>query len=480
MARRAWFAVLAFACAAPASAQAFDPGPWLADLEQARAAFHEKYANLDWLEGERELKLDPLFDDLAKRLRRARSEAQAMSVFDRLVRKVGDGHVDIDWPEPKAPKTAQASAPAAAPDLCSKLGYDARQNGSGTAQALAGYVPLPSSGNPLGAGTVITGGTKLGVIRIGVFQPQGYPELCRSAVRELAIPADKPCDDCCEDKIVTLAYRRLTIGLEDRIHQLKAAGATVLLVDITSNGGGSEWAEAAARMFSPKPLASERRGFVREEHWAKQWRQLSADLREFAKTAARGDKRRLLAWASEADAAGKDAETPCPDSGPQCTRIATAGYSTGLVGSAPAGAFAGKDWGVLVFNPAQFPYHDGVWDGPVIVLADQETWSAAEEFAAVLQDNKAAVILGARTGGAGCGHTWGGTPTTLKNSGAVLQLPDCVRFRADGSNEVRGILPDIPVAVRANDGAQFRARLIAEKLPSAVAQAEALQHRPAR
>ena len=129
---------------------------------------------------------------------------------------------------------------------------------------------------------------------------------------------------------------------------------------------------------------------------------------------------------------------------------------------------------MLVFSPSQFPYHDGVWDGPLIVLTDQETWSAAEEFAAVLQDNRAAVVLGARTGGAGCGHTWGGTPTKLKNSGAILELPDCVRFRADGSNEVRGVLPDVPVALRANDGLRLRARLIAEKLPAALAQAEAL------
>ena len=127
-----------------------------------------------------------------------------------------------------------------------------------------------------------------------------------------------------------------------------------------------------------------------------------------------------------------------------------------------------------VFNPAQFPYHDGVWAGPVIVLVDQETWSAAEEFAAVLQDNKAAVIIGARTGGAGCGHTNGGTPTTLRNRGAILKLPDCVRFRADGSNEVRGIIPDETVAIRADDGAQFRANLIAEKLPQAIARARAL------
>jgi hypothetical protein len=83
--------------------------------------------------------------------------------------------------------------------------------------------------------------------------------------------------------------------------------------------------------------------------------------------------------------------------------------------------------------------------------------------------------MGARTGGAGCGYTWGGTPTTLKNSGAVLKLPDCVRFRADGSNEVRGILPDVPVPLRADDGLALRARLIAEKLPEAIAHARALQ-----
>jgi C-terminal processing protease CtpA/Prc len=118
-----------------------------------------------------------------------------------------------------------------------------------------------------------------------------------------------------------------------------------------------------------------------------------------------------------------------------------------------------------------------MWDGPLIVLTDQETWSAAEEFAAVLQDNKAAVVIGARTGGAGCGHTNGGTPTTLKNSGAVPELPDCVRFRADGSNEVRGILPDVPVALRANDGVKFRAALIAQKLPIAIAEARSLQAR---
>ncbi|MEO8453952.1 MAG: S41 family peptidase [Sphingomicrobium sp.] len=470
---KAWAVAAAAAfIASPAAAAAFDPAPWLADLKQAREAFHEKYANWYWLETEHELKIDPLFDDVAERLRNARSEAAAKVAFDRLVRKVGDGHVEIDWPDPPDAMGIAPAGPKTA-DLCTEIGYDSRQNGKGTARALAGYEPLPGD-NPFDAGTVTVAGTKIGVLRIGIFQPQGYPELCRSAVRELSIPPTKPCDDRCQDDIVTWAYQRLTEALEDRIRALKAAGATALLVDITNNGGGSEWAEAAARSFSPRQLVSERRGFVRGIHWAKQWQDLANDLREHAKKAGRADKPRLLDWAVEADAARHQAQMPCPAGSKSCAALGTAGYSTGLVGSARAGAFAGKDWGVLVFNPAQFPYHDGVWSGPLIVLVDQETWSAAEEFAAVLQDNKAAVIIGARTGGAGCGHTNGGTPTTLRNSGAILKLPDCVRFRADGSNEVRGIIPDETVAIRADDGAQFRANLIAEKLPSAIARARAL------
>jgi hypothetical protein len=467
-------AAVAVALAAPVAGQAFDPTPWIADLEQARQAFHEKYANLEWLENERGLQIDPLFDRAGKQLAGASSEADVRGLFDRIEQRIGDGHVQFDWPRRARPQPQASAAPPAskAPDLCAELGYDARQNGPGTAQALPGYRGLPD-GNPFAAGTVKSGETTVGIIRIGIFQPQGYPALCREAVKFFQIPGDKPCDDQCRDKIVTRAYARLTEALEERVRQLKAAGAEVLALDITGNGGGSEWAEAAARIFSPKQLVSERRGYVRGEHWARQWRDLAATLREFAARASPADKARLLGYAAQADAALREAETPCADPS-ACKRIATAGYSTGLVGSAPSGAFAGKDWGVYLFSPAQFPYHDGVWKGPLIVLVDQETWSAAEEFAAVLQDNKAAIVFGARTGGAGCGHTNGGTPTTLKNSGVVLELPDCVRFRADGSNEVRGIIPDEVVGLRANDGLALRAKLIADALPEAIAKAKLL------
>ena len=72
--------------------------------------------------------------------------------------------------------------------------------------------------------------------------------------------------------------------------------------------------------------------------------------------------------------------------------------------------------------------------------------SSAEYFAAILQDNHAATIIGESTGGAGCGYTNGGIPAKLRNTGAIVKMPDCIRFRTDGSNEVNGIIPDLLVA----------------------------------
>jgi C-terminal processing protease CtpA/Prc len=315
-------------------------------------------------------------------------------------------------------------------------------------------------------------GTRLGIVRIDVFDPHGDAAGCEAAVASLELPIDRPCDEACDNQLVTAAYRRFGAQLEARLRALKAAGAEALIVDIGSNEGGSEWAEAAARMLTATPLQAARLAYVRGPHWAKIWGDLAERLRDFAKAAEGKDRAALLGWAARADAARAEAGRRC--NGSTCPRLAQAGYATGLIGAAPEGALSDKPWGVWLFNPAQHLYHEGVWNGPLMLLTDNETWSAAEEVAAMLQDNRAAVLIGGRTGGAGCGHTWGGTPTTLANSRAVLQLPDCVRLRADGSNEVRGVLPDVPVAIRANDGAALKARLIAERLPEAIARARAL------
>ncbi len=224
-----------------ASASSFDPKPWLADLEQARQAFHLKYANWSWVETEREVKIDRLFDEFADRLRKAADEGQARAVFDRIASKLADGHVDFDWPAPSPPIGGAAPEP---PDLCDSIGYNSRQNAPGVGQSLPGYQPLPASTDVLAAGIVISGGHTVGVLRIGVFQPEGFPDLCRAASRGLRIPEQPKCDDACRERISGWAYDHLALILEERLRQLKVARAETLLVDITHNarirmGGGS-------------------------------------------------------------------------------------------------------------------------------------------------------------------------------------------------------------------------------------------------
>ena len=43
-------------------------------------------------------------------------------------------------------------------------------------------------------------------------------------------------------------------------------------------------------------------------------------------------------------------------------------------------------------------------------------------------------------------------------------MPDCVRFRPDGSNEVAGITPDKLIAWRANDTRYQRAKRVLDAL----------------
>lgn len=461
---------------APAEQPAFDPAPWLADLGQMRAALTSGYANLDWLLTEREFDLGGLFARAEAALRQTRSDGDARFIFERIVSQIDDGHVTIEWPRrPVALAAAPASA-AAVPSpatFCRRLGY---QTGGreGMVEGLPGYTPL-ASGDLLPSGTVDHAGQRIGLLRIAQFDPHLSPSLCEEAVRQLDVQIDKPCDDSCKNRVITFAYGRLTATLDQRLRDLKGRGAKLLIVDITGNSGGSEWTEAAARMVTPRRLTSARAGFVRGKHWQRLWQAQAQRLREFAAKAPANDKARLLVWAAEAEAAEQEAQRRCPPTGDTaCPWLGRAGFASGMVGSVKAGEFSDREWGVHIFNPGQHAYTEGAWSGPLAILVDDRTHSAAEQFTALLQDNGAGLIAGSRTGGSGCGYSWGGTPVTLPNSGGVLRLPDCARYRADGSNEVRGILPDVDIPWRSNDGRKLRVDMLQRALGDILQASEAL------
>jgi hypothetical protein len=448
-------------------ANPFDPRPWLEDLEQTKQALAAKYANLEWAVLEREIDLTALFADTQHRIEAATDAAEARAAFDRLIRKVADGHVEIRW------HARQTKAPVP-PATCAALGYDAGMFAKGIGARIPGYSPVS---NPTvaeyPAGTVRVASYTVGVVQIGIFTPQGIPALCEAGLKSLGIAPSTICDDRCEDRIEAWASDRMSADLARQLQALKALGASIILVDLTNNGGGTEWAEAAARIVTPVHLKSERLEFVRGDHWATAFGETEVKLRKAAETTDGADRGMLLRLADDVEGRRRAAESLCDSTPlwhlerPTCQWLGQGFYASGLVDS-DSEQLRGKPWANLVFTPANFHYTPGAWAGPLIVLVNGYTGSAAEEFAAVLQDNHAAVIMGTPTVGAGCGHTDGGTPTILENSRGVLEVPDCARIRADGTNEVAGIQPDVLVGLRTDDGPGRNGTRVAEKLSQAV------------
>lgn len=484
----AWVLLIAVAVPALGENAGFEVNPWIEDLHEIRAALSEKYANFEWAVFEREVNLSGLFDETESRLRGAASDESAKAIIDRSLRSIGDGHLRVRWPT--VPTGAPAPISAARSDVCDALGYDVTMKGRALGPYVPGYRPLSDDLVPeFPAGLINSGTQTVGVIRIGLFAPQGYPELCESVRKQSAtqgplnIGDHSPCDEHCAKRLESAEYGVMSRDLALRVAELRRLGATVLLVDVSGNGGGSEWAEAAARIVSPIQLRSERRDGVRGEHWAKYWESVAKELRQAKQSASSADSVALENWARQAEQAGTNASEHCSatpfwsGNRPDCEWLAPAFYATGILAQANATLLHKKTWGPLLFSPAQYEFEESVWHGPLLVLVDGGTGSAAEEFAAVLQDNKAAVIIGAPTAGAGCGHTRGGTPVTLTHSQGILELPDCARVRRDGSNEVQGIDPDILIGFRAMDGMRRRGLRTAPALAPGVTAAMQLCER---
>lgn len=475
-------AALTLAITTPAFAQTsqgptYDAEGWVADLQQTREAMGSHYANLQWAVSEREAPLGALFAAGEQRLRAANSDADAREVFERLEQYLGDGHVDFVWATAPAGGAGRGGLDERPP--CDILGYRADgRDGSAIATRLPGYRPLEGeSGFP--AGIVEVDGHRVGVIRIAQLSPRAHPNACAAALAAMSRPADQPCDGDCLDTLRTLATDRVTDDFTARLRALREAGAEVLLVDLAGNGGGTEWVEVVARVVTPVRLRSQRVGFPRHPHWVESFGDDEQRLVEAARGQSRPDRSRLEQYRAVFTQARQEAATPC-DPAPlfagrplECAWLTTAPlYSTGPVAELDP-TLIGKPWAAEVFSPLRYRFEPGVWTGPLMVLVDGNTASASEEFAAVLQDNHAAVIVGAPTRGAGCGHANGEIETVLKHSGARLRLPNCARMRADGTNEVSGIDPDVLVGFRGNDGNQKRIRRLAVALPVAIEQARA-------
>lgn len=445
------------------------PALWIEDFDQLLLEMSSHYANLEWAKDQRRTDLPHLRAETEEALQGVGSDTDARRILSRFVDSFGDGHLEIDWP------TTDSSTRALTRNtgMCERLDYGPRGRAGVDFSMLPQFSSVAAAPETFRAGLLrLPHGKTMGIVGIGVFTEKAYPDACSEVMRQLRMTDSATCDSDCVDRIELGTANVLTTDLAERVEQLRRAGATALLVDITHNGGGSDWVEALARALSSKPLRGSHLGFIKHAHWTNQLERALRDVEtDLPESRAPGDVLRgAAATLKQALAASRercDRNSVWTTGELHCSLLVTdLLFSSGVLPYARPGALAGLHSRVSLFHPHRYDYTESGHRLPLYVLVDHETWSAAEYFAALLQDNKAATIIGELTGGAGCGYTDGGISTHLKNSKAVVSMPDCVRLRADGSNEVNGVTPDVLVPWPHRDSPYQRVQKVLSVLQS--------------
>ena len=356
----------------------YDERAWLADYARLKQDMAQGYANLDWMVEQRGIDLVALDRRTTAELEDAHSRLRAFLALRRFVRGFNDPHLRLKPGERPVPVPVAASVdtssiaeqqPADAPagPDCAAAGYEEGDHAFRFPfERMPDWTPLRGGDFPSG----LVGDS--GVLRIAQFGEDQYLAACEAVFKpEMG------------QRELTLAVRaRQQALLAGTLAELRERGAKRLLVDVSGNGGGTEWVSEVIELMTDQPMARR--------------------------------EARIVGPACDRGAVWRGEPAPCPVFEPDSGERAT------LQGN-------------------------GTWRGPLLILSDRGTGSAAEDFVAWLQQNKVATVLGDRTAGAGCGYVNGGNPTRLSVVPVDVWMPNCARLLDDGTNEVEGIAPDVPL-----------------------------------
>lgn len=363
-------------------------------------------------------------------------------------------------PAPAAPSSAPAPVTFSLTGdaACAALGFKAKPAGSPfEGPEVPGFERLTDASNAFPAGLLtLAPERKLGVVRIPLFSEEAYPSACIAAWGTYRAGREGTCDDACQQAFRGEVVTRLLADLAARVKQFQRAKVEGVVVDLTGNGGGTNWVDPAMRIFGPKGMACPGQGVIRHPHHVKIFEDTRAELdADLAKPELPEADRRLLSDARERVAKWMEAAKPTcsrdavwtkPGATVACPNVLRTWGACGLVAYLPQGALPGVASRTSVFEALGYRYEEGLYTGPVTVLMNSSTASAAEYAAGMLKDSAGARLVGSPTYGSGCGYINGGVPLVLAHSGLRVRMPDCARYRKDGTNEVAGLVPDVAVS----------------------------------
>ena len=437
-----------------------------------KSELEKSYSNLAWFASAQSGVDLPALDRRTQAvLAQAHTDAEAHLAIRDFVTSLHDGHFS-ELPSLEAGATNTAIEPPKR-DLarddprsgCAALGYgDKSQVAYSLPFESLPQFKLESDGmsSAFRAGTVAWNGARVGLVRIKNFSMRQYPSECERTWSKSPKHAGTGAEF---DDLVTDTW---FTTLAAQLRRFRTEHVDILLVDVGSNSGGNDSGEWTPRLLTAKPVRSARllmsaapvaQTYIDEEIAAIKTAQAADST---AGLQAKAQESLTFFAAASADLASRHCDMswvwaeqrPFDPAG--CSRLIDVGYASGAIAAMAPADYHDRRAAQKIYWPAAVDPWRGSWTGRVYVLANATSYSAAEMFAAVMQDNAIAKIVGVRTGGDGCGFMEDTPPVVLPHSQLRFRMPNCVRLRADGSSEVAGIAPDLPIA--AIDGESPRAR----------------------
>jgi hypothetical protein len=452
-------AAIVAASSAFAEQRSFDRKAWRQDYSTLKRELEQSYSHLAWAASPASGVDLPSLDRRTRlALDAARSDADAAAALVSFVAAFHDGHFAptvTAEPSGAGPEPPVRAADNDASAACAAAGYSpaTRIAFSLPFESLQGF-RMESDGiaRAFRSGTIAVGEHRVGLIRIPRFRSAEYPAICLATWPAL-------------DEMDAAWLQELAA----RLAALRAEHLDAVLVDVGGNGGGNDLGEWAARLFTTRDVHSApllmHVGPLGAKYMDEQLQGLNdalaahpgdtkveAALRPAIEAFERR-KRASLQQSCDLSWVWREQRSFDPQ---KCSGLIDAGSASGAVDYLAPGNLAPDAAAALYWASITDPMR-GAWNGPVYLLTDSGSASATEMFAARMRDSGIAKTVGVRTLGLGCGSMVESAPFTLPHSHLSFRIPNCVRLRADGSDEVAGITPDLPVAPAAGESTRARA-----------------------
>jgi hypothetical protein len=459
----------------------FDRGAWRDDYAFLKKVLEQRYSNLAWFAApEGGVDLPALDRRTTAALAAAKSDEEARLAIQNFVSAFHDGHFS-ELPAAAPPSRDSVARPAdptydrADPATgCAALGFAP----DGLPQFSKAFEQLPrfrlladGIDTPFRAGEVRASGDPhpIGILRIPSFEATTDQGLCRAAWARDEFWG--PTGRLRRGVLRQYVERQWYATMAALLGRFRADSAVAVIIDIGNNSGGDDSGDIAPSLFSAQPLRSSTLLISWDSAAATPYLQAKV---EALGAAAKADSSSPLVRDQLAlfQSRRQQVQKPSCDLSwvwrerrgwktNDCKRLIDAGSSGGPLALLDPKAVSSVAIAKELHLPSAVAEFWGSWTGPLYVLTDRRTYSSAEMFAAVLQNNRAATLVGGRSGGDGCGFMDSEGLTRLPHSGMRFRVPNCVRLRADGTDEVAGIEPDLPVhAVEGEEGAAIAMRVL--------------------